>query len=72
MTPMTCWSALLTGLYRDYRELFTEFPVFTSNRVFPPTAASWLFTQIQTVEQEKTGKHSVDSWLSKLELLFSH
>jgi len=24
MTPMTCWSALLTGLYRDYRELFTE------------------------------------------------
>ena len=24
MTPMTCWPALLTGLYRDYRELFTE------------------------------------------------
>jgi len=22
--PMTCWPALLTGLYRDYRELFTE------------------------------------------------
>jgi len=20
MTPMTCWSALLTGLYRDYRD----------------------------------------------------
>jgi len=24
MTPMTCWSTLITGLYRDYRELFTE------------------------------------------------
>jgi len=24
MTPMICWSALLTGLYRDCRELFTE------------------------------------------------
>ena len=24
ITPMTCWPALLTGLYRDYKELFTE------------------------------------------------
>ena len=24
MTPMTCWTALLTGQHRDYRELFTE------------------------------------------------
>jgi len=24
MTPLTCWSALLTGLCRDYRELFSE------------------------------------------------
>ena len=24
MTPLTCWPALLTGLFRDYRELFTE------------------------------------------------
>jgi len=44
MNPMTCWPALLTGLYRDYKELFTEsgpffflshkFLVFTLNVSF--------------------------------------